>query len=322
VSRTGSRHSKDTLIMRILSLCLGALLLAVGCGTPDLDGEPTGEAVNPSRLEQSLTMPACGTVLATFNGTSAKSNAGYTGTGNSCAGNPGVYGYEYQCVELVMRHFSTKWGLTWYGNAHDLLNNAPRTYVDVYTNGDTAHPPVPGDMIVFDDGGAWGHVALVTAVTSTTVSVIEQNVVGSGSRTLSRSGGSVNSGWTGWWTLGWAHAKANTGGSSGGWSCASSAYAGQQYWTCSGSTRNKCNASGTPVMETCARGCLSRNAGQDDLCIAAASSWSCANSAYAGQQYWTCSGGYLYKCDSVGGIVAYCPAGCNVGALGTNDTCK
>lgn len=308
---------------RIFSLCLGAMLLAVGCGTPDMDSEPTSEEVNPSRLEQSLTMPSCGTVLATFDGTAAKSNAGYTGTGNSCGGNPGAYGYEYQCVELVMRHFSTKWGLRWYGNAHDLLNNAPRTSVDVYTNGDSAHPPVPGDMIVFDNGGAWGHVALVTAVTSSAVYVIEQNVVGNGTRVLSRSGGSVNAGWSGWWTLGWAHAKANTNGGGGStWSCANSAYNGGQYWTCSGSTRNKCDASGTPMAESCARGCFSRNVGQDDLCISANSTWSCANSAYGGTQYWTCSGGYLYKCDSTGPVVVYCPAGCNVGALGTNDTCK
>src|SRR4051812_40757606 len=84
--------------MRNLSLCLGALLLAVGCGNPDMsnDSEPAGEPGNPSRLEQSRTIPACGTVLATFEGTAAKSNGGYTGTGSSCAGNPGVYGYEYQ----------------------------------------------------------------------------------------------------------------------------------------------------------------------------------------------------------------------------------
>jgi surface antigen len=305
---------------RIVSLCLGTLLVALGCGTPDLSSEPTSEDVNPSRQEQSLTMPACGTVLATYNGTSAKSNAGYTGTGSSCAGS-GTYGLQYQCVELVMRHFTTKWGLSWWGNAHDLLANAPLASVNVYYNGDSAHPPVPGDMIVFDDGGAWGHVALVTGVTSTSVSIIEQNVVGSGSRTLSRSGGSVNAGWAGWWTMGWVHAKANGGGGTS-WNCANSSYAGQQWWTCNGSARTKCDTAGNPVNETCARGCLSRSAGQNDLCISATSGWACANSAYAGQQWWTCSGGYLYKCDSVGPVVVACPSGCNVGALGTHDTCK
>jgi len=305
---------------KLLSLTLSALLLAA-CG-PDMgDSEMTDGPVNPSSLEQGVTMPACGVALQTWNGTAAYSNGVYTGTGTSCNGY-GTYGYRYQCVELVMRHFKTKWGLSWYGNAHDLLANAPRTSVDVYNNGDSAHPPVPGDMIVFDDGGAWGHVALVTAVTSSTVSIIEQNVNGTGARTLTRSGGYVYPGWSGWWTMGWAHAKANGGGGGTSWNCANSAYAGQQYWTCSGSARYKCDASGNPISETCSRGCFVNSLGKDDLCIYPASGWSCANSAYGGQQWWTCSGGYVYKCDSQGGTVAYCPVGCNSGPLGTNDTCK
>lgn len=50
--------------------------------------------------------------------------------------------------------------------------------------------------------------------------------------------------------------------------------------------------------------------------------WNCANSAYNGVQYWTCSGGNIYKC--VNGVpqMQSCPNGCNVNALGTNDTCK
>lgn len=267
---------------------------------------------------------ACGTVLTSWNGTNVYSNGGNTGTGYSCAG-VGTYGYQYQCVELVMRHFKTKWGLSWSGHAKYLLDNAPRTYVDVYSNGG-AVGPVPGDMIVFDKSGdPYGHVALVTAVTSTSVTIVEQNVSTSYQRTLSRSGNTVSPGWSnGWFTKGWAHAKANTGGGSTGWSCADSAYNGVQYWTCNSSatSRNKCDSTGRHLQEACSRGCYGSPVGKDDLCIFGASSWSCANSAYGGQQWWTCSGGYLYKCDSQGGTVVYCPAGCNVGPLGTHDTCK
>lgn len=303
-----------------------ALPLLAACGGTEVEPYPSEAerlaAYDVGSAEQPLT--ACGTILTSWNGTNVYSNGSNTGTGYSCAG-LGTYGYQYQCVELVMRHFKTKWGLSWYGNAHDLLANAPTAYVDVYYNGG-AVGPVPGDMITFDKSGdPYGHVALVTAVTSTSVSIVEQNVSTSYARTLSRSGNTINSGWTGWYVQGWAHAKANTGSSGGtGWNCANSSYNGAQYWTCNSAytSRNKCDGAGTPQTESCQRGCFSNSLGKDDLCIFPASSWSCANSAYNGQQWWTCSGGYLYKCDSQGGVVAYCPAGCNVGALGTNDTCK
>jgi len=115
--------------------------------------------------------------------TSAKSNGVDTGTGYSCAG-PGSYGLRYQCVELVMRHFITHWKIWWHGNAGELLDTAKiksrYTYgspadVKVYLNGDSAHPPVPGDAIVWKNG-EFGHVALVIATRSGWVDIMEQNV--------------------------------------------------------------------------------------------------------------------------------------------------
>ncbi|MEZ4294277.1 MAG: hypothetical protein R3B70_04820 [Polyangiaceae bacterium] len=50
--------------------------------------------------------------------------------------------------------------------------------------------------------------------------------------------------------------------------------------------------------------------------------WNCANSLYNGQQYWTCSGGSLYKCVTGVPQKQTCPNGCNSNPLGTNDTCK
>jgi hypothetical protein len=175
--------------------------------------QETLEVVNPSgETEQALQMPACGTSLAWFDGTDARSNGRYTGTGTGCAGQGGIAnGLRYQCVELVMRHFKRKWDLRWYGNARDLLRNAPRSTVDVYENGDRAHPPVPGDMLVWENG-RWGHVALVTAVTSSYVDVIEQNVNGNGKSRLTYSRGRVGPRWNGWAPTGWAHAKENHAG--------------------------------------------------------------------------------------------------------------
>lgn len=309
---------------KFLVSCTAALAMSlVACGPMEQESDTAEQLAAYDIHGVSQEAAACGTVLTSWNGTSVYSNGANTGTGYSCAG-LGTYGYRYQCVELVMRHFKTKWGLSWYGHAKDLLTNAPTTSVDVYNNGGSVGP-VPGDMIVFDKSGdPYGHVALVTAVTSTSVTIVEQNVTTSYQRTLSRSGNSVSAGWSGWYTKGWAHAKANTGGGSTGWNCASSAYNGVQYWTCNSSatSRNKCDSAGRHLQETCSRGCYGSPVGKDDLCISPASSWNCANSAYGGQQWWTCSGGSLYKCDSQGGTVVYCPAGCNVGALGTHDTCK
>jgi hypothetical protein len=201
---------------------LGLVLAASTACVNELPGEAdelteTPELVNPSgEEEQALSMPACGTTLASFDGTAAKSNGANTGTGVACAGQGGLAnGLQYQCVELVMRHFKRKWDLRWYGNAKTLLDNAPRSTVDVRSNGDADHPPVPGDMIVWRNG-AYGHVALVTAVTADHVDIIEQNVSGNGKARLPFRNGRIGARWNNWVPAGWAHAKANHAAPAGG----------------------------------------------------------------------------------------------------------
>lgn len=177
-------------------IALATLALWTGCGSPEVTDETTTDPVNPSFTEEGrYPSPPCGTALGSFDGTTAHSNGANTGTGVSCAGQ-GTYGYQYQCVELVMRHFKTHWGLHWWGNARDLLNNAPGNQVDVYRNGDHQHPPVPGDMLVWETG-QWGHTALVTAVRAGAVDVLEQNVGGEagGRATLVYDGSSIHERW-------------------------------------------------------------------------------------------------------------------------------
>lgn len=191
-----------------------AVALVTGCAV-DVDVDAASEVevdavVNPSGDEQALTMPGCGTVLASFDGTDAKSNGRNTGTGVACAGQGGIAGgLQYQCVELVMRHFKRKWNLRWYGNAKDLLRNAPRADVVVVNNGDASRPPVPGDMVVWENG-TWGHTALVVGVGNDFVDIIEQNVNGNGKARLPFNNGRIGSRWGNWVPTGWAHAKANT----------------------------------------------------------------------------------------------------------------
>lgn len=164
--------------------------------------------VNPSATDAIRAgMPPCGTALGDFDGTTAYSNGIHTGTGVSCGGS-GPWGLRYQCVELVMRHFITHWGLRWWGNARDLLRNAPRDRVDVFYNGDAAHPPVPGDMLVWETG-EFGHVALITNVRPGAVDILEQNSGGGARATFSYDGARIGGRWGGWIPRGWAHAKAN-----------------------------------------------------------------------------------------------------------------
>jgi hypothetical protein len=330
-----------------------------GCAPADDPLPGDGEEVNPSRSD-ALQMSACNTALGTFDGTTAFSNGGDTGTGYSCAGS-GAYGLQYQCVELVMRHFKTHWGLSWHGNAKDLLANAPSGTVDVYMNGDAAHPPVPGDMVVWKNG-TYGHVALVTAVHADGVDILEQNVKGNGHATLPYDGAKIGARWGNWVPAGWAHAKDNTSGgggtggaggsgsssatgggttsstsgggttSSGGntsstgsgnpvsWSCNDSAYNGQQYWTCSGGNIYRCQ-NGVPEEQVCASGCNVNALGTDDTCKSQVQ-WNCNNSAYNGQQYWTCSGGNIYRCQNGVPEEQACANGCKSNPLGTDDACK
>jgi hypothetical protein len=208
---------RTALSMAILATTAAALQ---ACTTEVIDETElevdVDDIVNPSGEEQALTMPRCGTVLASFDGTNAYSNGPNTGTGNSCAGQGGIAnGLQYQCVELVMRHFKRKWNLRWYGNAKTLLRGAPRDTVDVITNGDRSRPPVPGDMIVWENG-TYGHVALVVDVGRDYVDIIEQNVAGNGKARLSYRDGTVGARWNGWAPTGWAHAKQNTASGGGG----------------------------------------------------------------------------------------------------------
>ena len=303
--------------LRAAMLVVGTLAALGGCLAPaDEDGTP--EAVNPSRGD-ALTMSACGTVLGAFDGTNAFSNGDDTGSGYSCAG-AGTYGLQYQCVELVMRHWKTHWGLSWYGNAKDLLDNAPKANVDVYANGDAAHPPAPGDMIVWENG-SYGHVALVTAVHADGVDVLEQNVKGNGRATLPWDGAHIGVRWGSWTPAGWAHAKTNgeieTGGSGGGGTGGSGTGGTGTGGTGTGGTgTGGTGTGGTGTGGTGTGGTGTGGSGGSGI------SWNCNDSAYNGQQYWTCSGGNVYECQGGVPVEQTCSNGCQSNPLGTDDTCK
>ncbi|MFO0587369.1 MAG: CHAP domain-containing protein [Polyangiaceae bacterium] len=252
------------------SICGTFIALAIlSSGCVNADQLDPHRKLYPDVGEAQQAIASCGSALVTWGGTTAYSNGNDTGTAASCKGG-GQFGFDYQCVELVMRHFTTNWGLDWDGDATDLLDNAPSATVDVYLDGDTAHPPVPGDMIVFG-GGEMGHVALVTSVSATEIGIIEQNVPSSYQRKLTVSNGKVDAQWDGFWTKGWAHAKANTSAPAGAppsWSCGTSEHDGQQYWTCQNGDLYRCQ-DGTPQKTSCySAGCITRPPGMGDVCSA------------------------------------------------------
>ncbi|MBL8953071.1 MAG: CHAP domain-containing protein [Myxococcaceae bacterium] len=256
--------------MRPLWWLMTFALCLAGCGDdaldePEHDELPGDVAVNDHQALSSA--PPCGTALGTFDGTTAFSNGLYTGRGVSCGG-VGPSGYRYQCVELVMRHSLRKWGFRWYGNAKDLLRNAPASKVQVFENADAAHPPVPGDALVWTRG-TYGHVALVTAVGGGKVEILEQNW-GRGRLSLpyvnGRVGGRPDA--PAWVPAGWAHVRANAQPVVN-WSCANSQLGNQQLWTCGPSgerARYRCEQ-GVPVREECPSSCSVKPLGTHDVCL-------------------------------------------------------
>ena len=133
----------------------------------------------------------CGTVLSTYRNIPAKSNAG-DGL-KSCAGDlpsdKGTYGWQYQCVEYVKRFYAEALlanTSNWYGNAVAYYATATDKGLNEFPNdGSSKTPPAPDDILVFDSGDNFGHVAIVTNVTTNSIALIEQNWSSTGVAILS-----------------------------------------------------------------------------------------------------------------------------------------
>jgi len=111
-----------------------------------------------------------GTLVGEFSAVPAYSN-GSVGNGVY-----DTYGYRYQCVEYVNRFYVQMFAhknMRGMGNACDYYDNYQELELDRYANGGT-EPPRPGDVLC-SNGDTYGHVAIVRAVSSDSVRVIEQN---------------------------------------------------------------------------------------------------------------------------------------------------
>lgn len=91
--------------------------------------------------------------------------------------NPGVVAnrrWYFQCVELANRWLVDGLGAPRIeGNADEMCDNADRASYDVHPRG-TAHEPVPGDLLVWS-GHRFGHVGVVTSVSSKAIAFASQN---------------------------------------------------------------------------------------------------------------------------------------------------
>jgi hypothetical protein len=248
--------------------------------------------------------PACGVAMASYGGVSAYSNGVDQCTGSSCGGY-GTYGYQYQCVELAQRWMSEKFGITpiWYDNANMMCDSYPSGVKKTTT-------PSAGDLYV-SLAGSYGHVAVITAVSSSTVTVLEQNSSPTGTNTYNKADAGCFL----------------TAGSSGGGSCSHLGYyCGNDGLGLNASKLYYCSGSGaSPVKsESCGFTCVTAPSGYDDYCDNSGSCGSAVTGYYCGGDKVVGDSSTLYLCESSSPDGAQkCSSGkCVVASSGSDDYCS
>lgn len=144
---------------KLLTLTLAsiALLVLVGVGV--------------SLVQDYRLAPAHGTMLLEWDATAVY----YQGYRHPTK--RGTYGLEYECVELANRFLVTKLGhrnLSRTGHAVSYFTEARAKGLTAFPNGGT-EPPMPDDLLVFETGRPEGHVAVIVSVSTTEVTIIQQN---------------------------------------------------------------------------------------------------------------------------------------------------
>jgi surface antigen len=155
---------------------------------PVLVSEDIADDISEELLENSntiLDIKNCGDSLGSFNGVTAYYNDGFStcdDSGRHQNQDGYVYGKKWQCVEYVRRYYKDALNHEmpeYWGHATDyFLVNIPSGSMNLerdllqHHNGDVK--PQKNDILIWP--GTYGHVAIVTNVTETTVSTIAQNV--------------------------------------------------------------------------------------------------------------------------------------------------
>jgi hypothetical protein len=179
---------------RFLSISAVALVMVAGCSSnpADEDVASTSEALTPASLCGKAAIATIDDIPAYPNdcgNVNVWSNDGRTtqtvpGAGTGWVQTEG--GYGYQCTELASRYMHFRFGTTTHWGIAEAKDMCATHPADV----SKTSSPVEGDLMVFEPGvcvGAAGHVAVVSRVTSTTASVVQQNETASGKGTYSRN---------------------------------------------------------------------------------------------------------------------------------------
>jgi hypothetical protein len=159
--------------------------------------------------------------------------------------------------------------------------------------------------------GTYGHVAVITSITSSTINVLEQNSSITGKNSYTR-GSNVAC---------YLHADKNTGGGS---SCQNAGwYCGNDGLGKSSNSNYYCSSAGGSITQTtaCSVTCVTMPSGQNDKCT---SSGSCSglNGDYCGNDKINGDSSTLYQCRNgtpQGAI--FCSKGCHVASSGYDDYC-
>jgi surface antigen len=252
--------------------------------------------------------PSCGDKMASYNSVKAYSN-GYDQCTGSCCGGSISTGCAYQCVELAQRYFNEKFGIQkiWpVSYASEMCSEYP-SGVSKTSN------PQPGDLWV-RQSGTYGHVAVITAVGSSTVDVLEQNSSPDGVNTYAQSDAGC------FLTAQDSRPKGE---------CSNLGY------YCGTDTLNKenhpnnlyyCSGAGVQaeLSEKCDFTCLTEPSGKDDKCETAGGSCSAVTTGYyCGDDKIDGGENNLYYCvDSQPEGAQKCENGCKTAPSEQDDYCK
>jgi surface antigen len=136
--------------------------------------------------------PAYGTIMVP--GSGWMGGKGVNVYSNGTSGGTGTY----QCVELAARLYATKgWGTVYAagnGGAYYIPEGSPSL---TFKGNGSGYIPVPGDLIIEHPtaGNAYGHVAVVSSVSGSTIKAVEQNASATGWHDYTLSGSTIAGGY-------------------------------------------------------------------------------------------------------------------------------
>lgn len=144
-----------------------------------------------------------GSSLGSYWGVTAYSNGSCTGTGSG----------TYQCVEFIDRFHTVTTSHVGNANTYDDGDNPRKMNMIFFANNNGTYGPKTGDIVI-SNGGTYGHVAISTAVPSTSMTVLHQNWSSTtGSLTMSRSSTNVSGFSSSYSVAGWSRPGWEFGGS-------------------------------------------------------------------------------------------------------------